>query len=163
MKTKHADPDLAEGRKEGMENTLKFPIPRVQILKGTPSCHGTYLRNNGAWERCLNRFIDLLSHSLNHWIKNYIIHSYKVWGFDVCTKALFFKRPLNIRIILSINTLTTTTIAHNSVLQTLGKICSPYVYKNWADGKQFAKFSVRFPISHTFLFQYFEFGSHNFS
>jgi hypothetical protein len=40
----------------------------------------------------------------------------------------------------------TTTIAHNSVLQTLGKICSPNVYENLADGKQFAKFSLRFPI-----------------
>jgi hypothetical protein len=54
-------------------------------------------------------------------------------------------------------------VAHNSVLQTLGKICSPYVYENSADGKQFAKFSLRFPISHTFLFIYFEFGSQNFS
>jgi hypothetical protein len=25
--------------------------------------HGSYLRNNGAWERSINRFIDLLSHS----------------------------------------------------------------------------------------------------
>ncbi len=80
-----------------------------------------------------------------------------------CTKELFFKRPLNIRIILSINTLTTTTFAHNSALQTLGKICSPYVYEKSADGKQFVKFSLRFPIWHTFLFRYFEFGSHNFS
>ncbi len=24
---------------------------RVRILKGIPSCHGAYLRNNGAWER----------------------------------------------------------------------------------------------------------------
>jgi hypothetical protein len=39
---------------------------RVRILKGIPSCHGSYLRNNGAWERWLNRFIDLLSHSFSH-------------------------------------------------------------------------------------------------
>jgi hypothetical protein len=36
------------------------------FLNGLPSCHGTYLRNNGASERWLNQFIDLLSHSLSH-------------------------------------------------------------------------------------------------
>jgi hypothetical protein len=49
-------------------------------------------------------------------------------------------------------TLSTTTIAHNSVLQTLGKICSPYVYENSANGKQFAKFSLRFLYDTHFYF-----------
>jgi hypothetical protein len=39
---------------------------RVQIRREIPSCHGSYLRNNGARERSLNQFIDLLSHSLCH-------------------------------------------------------------------------------------------------
>jgi hypothetical protein len=36
---------------EGLSWSLEgFPY-RVRILKGIPSCHGAYLRNNGAWER----------------------------------------------------------------------------------------------------------------
>ncbi len=34
------------------------------------------------------------------------------------------------------------SVAMDSVLQTLGKICSLYVYDNSADGKKFAKFSL---------------------
>ncbi len=43
-----------------------FYLPGPGFLNGLPSGHGTYLRSNGAWERWLNRFIDLLSHSLSH-------------------------------------------------------------------------------------------------
>jgi hypothetical protein len=45
---------------------LWFYCTNVQILREIPACHGSYIRNSGAWERSINRFIDLLSHSLCH-------------------------------------------------------------------------------------------------
>jgi hypothetical protein len=52
-------------------------------------------------------------------------------------------------------------MAHNQVLQTLGKICRPYVYENSAHGKQFAKCQPQIcSMTHIFILS-LEFCGHN--
>ncbi len=51
----------------------------------------------------------------------------------------------------STNTLSTTTIAHNSVLQTLGKICSQYVYENSAMESNLLNSASVSYMTHTFI------------